>query len=182
MEWVDEQGKARLGYTFESLVFLRLIRMLREQRITLLKAAAAVRSIRERFGPLGSNWAEARIFADKGKVFVYKRDEWETTVAPTHQRVIEQLFGEDFAGLRDRADALLIPKEFKRYVEIDPAIRNGLPIVRNTTLPTNVIHSLRRQNYKYEQIQAMYPFIERSKIIGADRYEEFLDSPVSKVA
>jgi len=182
VEWVDEQGKAQVGYTFESLVFLRLTRMLREQHITLFKAVEAVCSLRHRFGPVGSSWAEARIFADTGNVFVYKRDEWETTMAPTHQRVIEQLFGEEFARLRDRADALLIPNEFMRFVEIDPTIRNGLPIVRNTTLQTSAIHSLRQQNYKYEQIRAMYPFIERRMIIGADRYEDFLDTPMSKVA
>ncbi len=183
VEWTSEEGKSESGYTFETLVFLRLIRMLREQRISLLHAVEAVDSLRKRFGPPGVNWADARLFTQNGRVFACKQDEWQTTMAPSHQKVFETLlFEEEFAGLKDRLDSLLVPKEFAKFVEIDPSIRNGLPIVINTTIPTNVIHNLRQQRYRYEQIHAMYPFITRRTIIGADKYEDFLDSPMSKVA
>lgn len=183
VEWENEQGKSESGYTFETLIFLRLIRMLREQRISLPKAVKVVQSLQQRFGPPGASWADARIVVRNQTVFVSKEDEWKTTVAPSHQKVFEQLlFRDEFARLKNRADALLIPKEYMPYVEIDPAIRNGLPIVLNTTVPTSIIRSVRQQGHTYAQIQAMYPFIPRRAVVGADRYEDFLDSSMSKVA
>ena len=175
-EWVDEQDKTHRGHTFETLVFLRLIRMLREKRITLLESVKAVKSLRDRFGPPGKRWAEAKIFAEHGVVYVYDRDEWQTTVATRgHQKVADSLFGDEFARLRDRADALLIPNQFMYHVEIDPAIRNGLPIVLYTSVLTSVIHSFRQQGHKYDEIHDMYPFISKRTISGADKYEGFLD-------
>jgi len=158
-------------------VLMRLIRMLREKNITLIKAVEAVRSLRERFGPPGKRWADARIFAQNRDVFVYSADEWETTVATRHgQKAADFLFGAEFALLRDRADALLIPRNYMQYVEIDPIIRNGLPIVLDTSVLTSVIHGLRQKGDTYDRIQSMYPFILRKTIIGTEKYERFLDA------
>ena len=65
------------------------------------------------------------------------------------------------------------------YVEIDPSVQSGLPIILDTSLLTSLVHKLRNQNYKYTDIQKMYPFIPNNKIIGAEEYETFLDE-VSK--
>ena len=175
VEWVDEQGKTHLGHTFETLVFLRLIRMLREEGIPLLKAVEAVKSLRRRFGPPGKKWARAKIIAERRNVYVHAEDDWETTLVPSHQKVATTLFGEEFRRLRDRADALLIPRRFMPYVEIDPAIRNGLPVVYDTSLMTSLIHNLRRQGYNYGGIVDLYPFMKRQNLMGAERYETFLD-------
>ncbi len=176
VEWVDEQDKSHMGHTFETLVFLRLIRMLREKHITLITSVKVVKSLRDRFGPPGKRWADAKIFTEHGVVYVSDRDEWKTTVATRgHQKLADFLFGDEFIHLRDRADALLIPRQFMNYVEIDPSVRNGLPIVLDTSVMTSVIHSYRQQGYKYNEVHDMYPFILKRTIIGADEYEGFLD-------
>ncbi len=176
VEWIDEQGKAHLGHTFETLVFLRLIRMLRKSNITLLKAVETVKALRDRFGPPGKGWADARIFTQYGDVFVHAKDEWGTTVTKRgQQKLADLLFGEEFARLRDRVDALLIPFEFQSYVEIDPVVRNGLPIVLDTSVLTSIIHSLRQRGCEYNEIHANYPFISCDVLIGVNGYEDFLD-------
>jgi len=178
-DWHDEQDRSYTGYTFETLVYLRLVRLLRDNRITLLKAVEAVKSIRDRFGPPGRRWAEVRIIPDNGEAFVYHADEWSTTVATRHnQRVAEALLGKEFELLKDRIDALLIPQQYMAFVEIDPAIRNGLPLVYGTSMLTSVIHKLVAHGQTYGAIRYMYPFLPLDKISGADQYEIFLDKAV----
>ena len=177
VKWTDELKTEHIGHTFETVVFLRLIRLLREKRISLYSAVKAVKQLNERFGYPSKRWVEARIFVEGKDVFVYdKRDNWDTTVVTRgHQKVSEFIFGEEFELLKDRADALLIPSQFMKYVEIDTSIQNGLPIIFNTTILTSLIHSLIQQEYEYHDIHEMYPFISIEKITGAEEYEKFLD-------
>jgi len=175
--WIGEKHILHTGYTFETVVYLRLIRIFREKRITLLEAVKALKIIKNRFGGPSSKWASIKIFADSGDVYVYgPNDSFETTVATRHhQRVAEFFFGEEFIKLKERADALLIPTDYLDFVEIDPSYQNGLPLVFGTAVLTSTIHNFRQQGYTYKDIVEMYPFITRSNIIGADKYEGYLD-------
>lgn len=177
IEWIDEQEKSHFGHTFETVVFLRLIRMLRDKRITLIESVKAVKKLRERFGHPSEKWARIKIFVDGKDVIVNdESDGWDSTVATkANQKVAEFFFGLEFAHLKKRADALLIPNQFLEFVEIDPSIKNGLPIIFDTSVPTSLIHNFRKQGYIYNEIQEMYPFIVRKYIIGAEKYEAYLD-------
>lgn len=176
VEWVDEQNKAHDGHTFETVVFLRLLKMLRAKNITLFEAVKAIKRLRDRFGPPSKEWAEVRIFVNEKDVYVYREDEWKTTVASkSHQKVAEFFFGEEFTRLKLRADALLIPNQFMDFVEIDPAVQSGLPIVLDTSVQTSLIHKLVQQGHGYSDIHEMYPFIPHRRIIGTEGYETFLD-------
>ena len=181
IEWIDERNKVHIGHTFETVVFLRLIRLLRDKGITLFESVKVVKGLRDRLGPPSTRWADAKIFTDKKDVIIYDyRDGWESTVATRgHQKLAEFFFGEEFKRLRERADALLIPEQFMDFVEIDPSIQSGLPIILDTSVLTSLVYKLRKQNYEYTDIQEMYPFISNKKIIGAGEYEIFLDQ-VSK--
>lgn len=180
VEWIDEIQKVHSGHTFETVVFLRLIRMLREKYITLIESVKAVKRLRERFGPPSKKWANVKIWVVQKDVYVYDdRDGWDSTVVTRgHQKVAEFFFGEEFRYLKERSDALLIPEQFLEFVEIDPAIKNGLPIVLNTSVPTSLIHGLSQRGYKYTDIHEMYPFIPNKKIVGAEKYEKYLDRAI----
>jgi uncharacterized protein (DUF433 family) len=181
VKWVDEQNKEYLGHTFDTVVFMRLLRLLRERHISLFKSVNAIQQLKKRFGAPGKRWANAKIFADKNDAYVYEdtdksKDNWGVTVATKYnQRIADVMFGEEFTLLKDRADALLIPSEFMNSVEIDPSIQNGLPIVLDTKILTDSIHKLSLQSYELKDIQKMYPFIPLSKIRGAEEYETYLD-------
>ena len=122
-------------------------------------------------------WARIKIFVVGKDVIVYdESDGWDSTIATkSNQKLAEFFFGVEFALLKERADALLIPNQFLEFVEIDPSIKNGLPIIINTSVPTSLIHSFRKQGYIYNEIQEMYPFIVRKYMIGAEKYETYLD-------
>ena len=174
---IDFEGKEATGYTFEGVVYLRLIRMLRDH-VSLEKAVKAAQHLRERFGVPGPAWADARIKLAAGDVFALGKDEWEMTVATRFGQKVapEVLFGEDFEQLRNRADALLVPPRFQRFVEIDPQARSGQPIVCETTIPTTLLYKLRRRGYSYARLREEYPSLTLDRIKGAIAYERFLDA------
>lgn len=156
----DVERHLTAGYTFETLVYLRLLRMLRDQGIVLPKAVETVHHLRERFGPPGADWENARIFVQDSDVCVEGKDEWELTISTRGgQKAASLRFGAEFAGLRERADALLIPRQFRSTVEIDPEIRSGLPVVRRATMQTAVLHALRQRGQSLRAVQAAYPHL-----------------------
>ena len=98
-----------------------------------------------------------------------------TTATRSSQRAADVLFGEEFSNLRDRSDALLVPRKFQRYVEIDPSRKNGQPVVVGTTIPTSVIHAFRNRGLSFADIRHEYPFISIQAATVAHRFEQFLD-------
>lgn len=182
VKWIDEVNDEHIGYSFETVVYLRLIRLLREKGIPLVEATKIVKGLRDRFGVPSKKWSEAKIFVDIRKdVMAYSgKDKWGSTdVTKGNQKVAEIILGDEFKKLKERADALLIPEKFLRYVEIDPAIQNGLPILLDSTIQTNLIHRLRQKGYSYDEIRSMYPFLPTDRILGAERYEVFLDQTLA---
>ena len=165
------------GYTFASLIYLRLLRMLRENKIPLLGSIKALRALEYRFGPPGEGWANARIFVYRREIVGFQPDEWQfTSVSRGNQKIADSLFGDEFAALKDRPDSLLVPKEFQPFVALDPTVRDGAPTVIGTTITTGVLHRLLQRLHKLEEVHASYPDIALSQIAGAIRYEEFLDA------
>ena len=86
------------------------------------------------------------------------------------------MLGPEFALLKQRADALLVPSEFALHVEVDPRVRNGLPVIRKTTIQTATIHRLHRTGRTYKRISEYYPHLSHAQIVQANKFEQFLDS------
>ena len=177
VEWIDEINKVHLGHNFETVVFLRLIKLLRGKGISLFQSVKAIKRLNIRLGPPSRRWANAKIFVRGKEVIVNDESNGygSTVVTKGHQVIWEVFFGEEFKRLKERADALLIPEKYMNYVEIDLAIQNGLPIILDSTILTRTVHKLCQRGYEYLDIRDMYPFIPLSKIKGAEDYESFLD-------
>jgi uncharacterized protein (DUF433 family) len=176
-----EDGRESKGYTFDALVYLRVIRMLRDERdVPLERSVEALQHIVARFGPPGPAWADARVFLATGHAFVHGDDEWQTTVATMHgQRVVDEFFGQEFLELRDRDDALLVPKKFRTVVEVNPAVQSGLPVVMGTKIKTSVLYDMRHQRptgTTPSEIRMHYPVLTTLQIKTALAYESFLDA------
>ena len=88
IEWENEEGKREVGYTFDALVYLRLIRMLRENNIVLRKAVHAVSELTKRFGPPSPAWQSVRIFSwgDKFGFSVRSAHSMFLSIVPTSGR------------------------------------------------------------------------------------------------
>ena len=151
--------------------------MLRKEAFPLRKVVNAVSHLADVFGAPGPNWEDARIFTDRNDIWVDHKNQWEITSATrSGQKVAHQLFGPEFSSLRERADSFLVPREFYQYVEIDPRVKNGHPVIRNTTIETVTIHALRTHKLTYNQIREYYPNLSRDQIVRSDKFEQFLDA------
>ena len=110
-------------------------------------------------------------------LWVDHSDDWEVTAATRHgQKAFHELFGPEFALLRQRADALLIPSKFSKSLEMNPSVRNGHPIIRKTRIETNTIRALRKEGLSYSQIREYYPFLSPKQISQSDKFEQYLMS------
>jgi len=177
VEEIDSEYPERVGYTFDAVVYLRVVRMLRDKGVSLPKAVQVVKHLYERFGAPGPDWENARVFKFNREIVVNAKDEWESTLATKGgQKVGELLLGEEFALLRERADALLVPDQYQRFIEIRPETRSGLPVIKDTTIQTATIYKLRERNLSLAKIREHYPHLQTDQIKAAISYERLLSA------
>ena len=180
--WTDERSNESYGYTFEGLVYLRLIRLLRSMRFPMRKIVSTVQWLADNVGPPGLKWADARIVSNKRDLWIQQ----PVTAAASRGGQIALpnlvLFQREFALFSEREDALLVPWDFMRWVEIKPSLRNGMPVIRNTGIETAIIHAAFRHGLTTEDIKRQYPFLREPQIRHSERYELSLDEPIGRAA
>ena len=176
-KWINEDGKEIEGYSFEGLVYLRLVRLLRKQKFPMRSTVSVVKYLKDVFGPPGPKWEEARIFSHGRDIWVDHKDTWEVTSANRRgQKAAQMLLGPEFALHKKRADALLVPNNYAQCVEINPKIRDGFPVVCKTTIQTETIYRLHQTGLTYHQIGEYYPSLSYVQINRANEFESFLDN------
>ncbi len=182
--WADERGKESHGYTFEGLVYLRIIRMLRamDKPFPMRKIVETVRWLVDNYGPPGPDWAEARIVSDRIDLWV--RQPVTAAASRAGQMPLSNVvfFEQEFEMFEEREDALLIPLDFMESVEIKPSLRNGMPVIRDTGIETAIIHAAFRQGLTVADVKRRYPFLKEPEIRHSERYELFLDEPIGRAA
>ncbi|MFC2002295.1 DUF433 domain-containing protein [Chloroflexota bacterium] len=171
------------GYSYADLTIIKILRALREDRIDLSSAGVALRHLWERLGSPRHGWADAHVYLAGNRIFAEKSDEWETTAATQYgQKVETRLFGDLFQDLREQEEEgdILIPKDFRGYVEINPRVMGGQPVVRGTRVPTSILATLREKGKSLRDIVRLYSSIPKRAIEKAIQYENFLDRAVAQ--
>jgi uncharacterized protein (DUF433 family) len=180
VELVDENGETvEEGYSYADLTIVRIIRALREDRLDLTSVSVALRHMYERLGPPSEGWSDANVYIVGNKIFADMSDEWETTSATGFgQRVATRLFGDLFPLLREQEEegSILVPRDYTAYVEIDPRVMGGQPVVKNTRIPTSLFPTLLAKGKSLEDLVRLYSPIPRETIEKTVEFENFLDS------
>lgn len=57
-----------------------------------------------------------------------------------------------------------MPKALKRYVNIDPEILGGTPVISGTRIPIERIYNLVLQGYTTQTLKKEYPWVDTNKI------------------
>ena len=181
---LNERGDVvDLGYSYADLTIIKIMRALREDRLDLKSVHIALRHLFERLGPPSHGWAGAHVYLVGNKVYAEKPDEWDVTAATQFgQKAERRLFGEMFEELRELEEpgAILIPRPFRPFVQISPAIMGGEPVVRNTRVPTFILSTLRKNGKSLAELARLYRPISKGIIAKAIEYEQFLDSAVAE--
>ncbi len=170
------------GYSYADLTIIKILRALREDQIDLNSAGIALKHLCERLGPPSRGWADEHVYLVGKRIYAEKQDEWETTAATQFgQKVETRLFGDLFKELEEQEEegSILIPKDFRAFVEINPEIMGGQPVVRGTRVPTSIFTILKAQGKSSKELARLYSPIPRGTIEKAIEYEEFLDKAVA---
>ena len=180
VELVDENGETvEEGYSYADLTIVRIIRALREDRLDLTSVSVALRHMYERLGPPSEGWSDANVYIVGNKIFAEKSDDWQTTSATGFgQRVDTRVFGDLFPLLREQEEegSILVPRDYTAYVEIDPSVMGGQPVVRNTRVPTSLFPTLLAKGKSIDDLSRLYYPISRETIEKTVEFEKFLDS------
>lgn len=161
------------GYSFADLAIIKLIRGLRTKRLNLRLVVTALRHLYERFGPpMSAGWADSHVYIVGKDVYAQGQDEWDTTVANKYGQRAQTLV---LGGLCEEKAAILIPKGFELYVEIDPNVMGGQPVIKGTRILTSTIAMMSDQGVSLSELENLYDPIPREAIDKTIQYEKTLD-------
>jgi uncharacterized protein (DUF433 family) len=74
-----------------------------------------------------------------------------------------------------------MPKALRKYIEINPQILGGAPVISGTRIPIEKIYQLIKQGHSVENLQEEYPWVDKKKILftvailmkaGLDEFEK----------
>jgi uncharacterized protein (DUF433 family) len=170
------------GYSYADLTIIKILRALREDQIDLSSAGIALKHLWERLGPPSRGWADARVYLVGKRIYAEKQDQWETTAATQFgQKVETRLFGDLFRELKEQEEegSILIPKDFRAFVEITPKVMGGQPVVRGTRVPTSILAILRAKGKSIKELARLYKPIPKGSIEKVIAYEDFLDKAIA---
>lgn len=166
------------GYSYADLSFVRIIRALRERKLNFDGAARSLRHLYERLGPPNEGWAKEKVYVVGDRVYAERPDQWGTTDATEMgQTLIPVFFGDIFDELRglEEGASILVPPRFRKYVEINPLVMGGEPVVLGSRLPTAVLRTMQQKYRSLEKLAALYRPIDKVKLENALEYEKYLD-------
>jgi uncharacterized protein (DUF433 family) len=178
----DKDLVALDGYSYADLTIIKILRALREDQIDLSSAGIALKHLWERLGPPSRGWADTHIYLVGNRIFAEKSDEWETTSATQFGQKIEtRLFGEFFQDLENQEEkgSILVPKDFRAYIEINPKVMGGQPVVVGTRVPTSILSILKSKGKSLTELVRLYRPIPKIRIEKALEYEKFLDMAIA---
>ncbi len=175
---VDKHGKVvDEGYSYADLAIVKLMRGLRTKELNLRSVAIALRHLFDRIGPFNDpKWDNAHLYVVGKEVLAQKPDDWETTVATSYgQKVETRVIGE----LVEEEGRILVPKDFGQYIEINPRIMEGQPVIRDSRVPTAAIAMMHEQGTSISDLVELYKPLTRVQILKAIEYEHGLDASLA---
>lgn len=161
------------GYSYTDLAIIKLLRGLKDKQLGLKSVVRTLRHLFERFGPPNSpSWEGAHVFILNKEVFAQKPDDWDSTVATRYGQKAEiRVLGE----LVEEDAAILVPRAFAKYVEINPEVMEGMPVIRDTRIPTATIAMMIEQRISITELEELYSPIPREYLRKANDFERSLD-------
>lgn len=168
---IPKGKKAEHIYTYYDLLLIRLIRRLREKGFRTTKIKKALDVIRIMQGGDTYAWTRATIaiYGDLIVAILPEKPEWNPIAASKGPQKMEVVF---FPELIEELKKELLPDRFK-YIEINPTILGGTPVIKGTRIATSVVYNLIKGKM---DVAEAYPQLTLEQVKEAESYEEFLEA------
>ena len=156
-------------YTYDDLLLIRLIVRLKEEGATAKSIRVALDTIEYITGGDRNAWKGARLLVRDGFVMVVLpgslTTEWNPVAASEGpQKIAEVFFPELIEELRDE----LLPRDRFKYIEIDPEVLGGAPIIKGTRISTRAVMSVLESGGNPAEA---YPSLTDEQIAEVEDYE-----------
>lgn len=164
--------KSESIYTYHDLLLIRLIARLKDQGIRPKNIKTALDTIRFMSGGDRDAWLRATIYVTDGVIVAIlpEKPVWNP-IAVSHgpQRMAVVFFPELIAELKEQ----LVPHERFPYIEVDPAVLGGAPVIKGTRVSVKAVLSVLEAG---EDPTKAYPDLTSKEVENAREYEEFLQA------
>lgn len=161
-------------YSFRDVVALRTFAYLRED-VSLQKIREAVRTL----GDLGDaeHLSEYRLYAADGSVVWVPPDgDHVDLVARRGQLRAGVVMRDVFGAFENRGGRKVLPLlRPYRHITVDPQLRGGFPVVRDTRIPYDLVASLVRAGTRSNQVRELYPAVSPAGARDAARMADYVD-------
>lgn len=178
LQFMERGLLADEGYSYYDVTMIRILKALRDRKLDFDSVGKALRHMFERLGPPDEGWTNERVYIVNNHIYVDRDDAWQATDATQFgQKVAEVLFGDLFDELRELEEgaSIIVPTQFRRYVQINPTVRGGEPVVWGTRVPTSVLRTMLKKYKSTDKLAELYKPISKDAIEKAIEYERYLD-------
>lgn len=159
-------------YTYHDLLLIRLIMRLKQQGAKAKHIKIALHTLEVISGGDKDAWMQAVLFVDipSGVVVAYLSDkpEWNPLAASKGTQKMATIF---FPALIKELKDELVPIEKFPYIEIDPQILGGAPVVKGTRISVRAVVSVKESG---QDATKVYPDSTEAQVANAEAYQEFL--------
>jgi uncharacterized protein (DUF433 family)/DNA-binding transcriptional MerR regulator len=168
----DAPYRGRDLFAYPDIVQARVIGRMRDAELPLQRISKAVAWLRNVMQSQ-SDWHTKTMITDGKDVFVMlgpHEAETYSVVTQPGQAVIKISLGDIAAELTKAGELLGLGD----HLDADPAVLGGTPVIRNTRVPTSLVHQLLGEGQSVEEIRAMYPGIDEEAVRAAEEFEQQL--------
>lgn len=162
--------------SYNDLLAVNAIKRFRDQGLPLQKIRAAVKYLSKELEE-SDEWYKLRLVTDGDKLLTSlptSQDIREVVDAARYgQKLFEVVFSDlvnDLYVTRELAELF----RFKQFIDINPRVQGGAPIIRNTRIPTSVIAGWAKRGLPREEITSFYDGITQDAVDAALQYERSL--------
>lgn len=163
---------SRIGYGLTDLMIVKLLRGRRNKRLNPETLAQALRQLfREHGGANNPAWQQAPLYVQGRQVYAQK-----PAAAAAAAGAAGRLRTLPARELFDPEALHLVPTPFRDYVEINPAVSGGDPVLRHRLcIMTSLLAAIHSGGKSCAEIAKSYAPIPQKAIEKAIEYEHWLD-------
>lgn len=159
-------------YTYHDLLLIRLIVRLKAQGIRPRNIKIALNTINLMSGGDHDAWLMATIYVTDGVVVAIlpEKPEWSPiAVSRGPQKMAVVFFPELIAELKEE----LVPRARFPYIDLNPAVLGGTPVIRGTRVSVKAVLSVLEAG---EDPTKAFPDITWDEVRNAEEYDRFLQA------